>query len=317
MLSSSALVVLPAQSGAKLRKPANVSKAPANVSIATAKAVAKVDTLDPARPAIDHAVFDALLHQHVSNGLVDYAAFKNNAQFVRYLASLNAVDVKKFDEPEQIAFWLNVYNAYTIQLVASRGEELSIRNIDRTLGVFRLKGPWNEPFVKAAGRTLTLDDVEHRILRKEFSEPRVHFAMCFAAKGGPPLRKEAYSGVRLDEQLEDQAREFLLNSPTKNRVDVKAFTVYASPVLTRYRSDFGASPSALGAFLAQYFPLGSPEAKMLAPRVVRVRDGGGGPFGPPPDSARGDSGKRVRTASFFRIVETPFDWSLNIQPVRR
>ena len=295
---------------------------------------ANADTLDPVAPSFDHSAFDALLRQHVDHGLVDYAAFRNNAQFATYLASLNTVDLKKFDEPERIAFWLNVYNAYTIQLVASRGETGSIRNIDKTFGVFSLKGPWSERFVKAAGQTLSLDDVEHRILRKEFSEPRVHFAMSFAANGGPALRSEAYSGAKLDDQLEDQARQFLLKSPTKNRVVASERTVYASPILTRYRADFGSSPSALGAFLAEYYPPDSDERKLLRPRVVRIRNGGGGPFQqqfdvPPTakevaartpaqrDSAKSDSGRRVASVSSFRIEETTFDWSLNIQPGRK
>ena len=305
---------------------AQTGKTPVRQPAARAAAAVDADTLDPVAPSIDHSAFDALLHKYVANGLVNYGAFHNNPIFEKYLATLNTIDPSKFEEPERIAFWLNVYNAYTIELVASHGETKSIRNINKTFGFLSLKGPWSDPIVKAAGRTMTLDDVEHRILRHEFSEPRVHFAMAFGALGGPPLRSEAYSGAKLDEQLEDQARIFIRESPTKNSVDTARYTLHASPILARYRSDFGDSPSALGKFLSDYYPEGN-ERRMLRPREVTVRRGQGEIVGgrgtvsttAGAAGAKGDSAKTAppplqrQFRSFFRIVETPFDWGLNIQ----
>ena len=264
--------------------------------------------------SFDHSVFDGLLHAHVTDGLVDYAAFRNSADFARYLASLKNAKLDGLEEAERIAFWLNVYNAYTIQLVASRGETESIRNINKSLGFFELKGPWTDNFVQAAGQTLTLDDVEHRILRHDFSEPRVHFAMSFGAKGGPKLRSEAYTGAKLDEQLEDQARVFL-HDTAKNRLDMAQNVLYISPVIARYRDDFGTSNNALGRFLADYYT--GPERQMLLPRrdvdsqLERLKADTAN--GKKADTARVNA--RVRRAQFvfFRIVETPFDWSLNIK----
>ncbi len=200
---------------------------------------------------VDHAVFDALLHAHVVEGLVDYPAFARDASFARYLATLDTVQETLLDPQERLAFWINVYNAFTIQLVASRGETRSIRNIDKTFGVLRLKGPWSNPFVHAAGHTLTLDDVEHTKIRKEFREPRIHFALVFAALGSPPLRSEAYTGAQLDAQLEDQARTFISQTPAKNRMD--GFALLLSPIFTYYRADFGATRTELGQFLAHWF----------------------------------------------------------------
>ena len=91
----------------------------------------------------------------MTDGLVDYDAFRDAAAFRRYLASLARTSLAGADDEEQLAFWINVYNAYTIQLIVAHGERESIRNNDRTLGVLRLKGPWSEPIVRAAGRTLT------------------------------------------------------------------------------------------------------------------------------------------------------------------
>ena len=278
------------------------------------RAAVPTEIAEPVPPSFDHSVLDGLLRAHVKNGLVDYAVFKNNADFARYLASLKSANLKGLEEAERIAFWLNAYNAYTIQLVASRGETESIRNINKSFGLFRLKGPWTEDFVHAAGQTLTLDDVEHRILRKDFSEPRIHFAINLGAKGGPKMRSEAYTGAKLDDQLEEQTQVFL-HETTKNRLDTSQNIVYVSPVIARYREDFGASNNALGKFLAEYYP--GPERQMLLPRrdvdpaIARMR--ADTLNGKKPDTVRINARVRRMQFIYFRVTETPFDWSLNIQ----
>lgn len=231
---------------------------------------------------VDHSAFDTLLRRHVVDGHVDYAAFAREPSFAAYLASLDKVEPKQLDEPERLAFWLNVYNAFTIQLVAQHGETESIRNINKTFGLLRLKGPWSAPIVHAAGRTLTLDDVMHNILRKEFNDPRVHFAMVYAAMGSPPLRSEAYHGARLEAQLEDQGRRFLRESPTANRLEKlqRSRVLVLSPIFTYYREDFGATRADRSRFLAHWF-----EAS---------------------DSTMFQTGR-------YNAVESSFDWTLNSQ----
>ncbi len=230
----------------------------------------------------DHARFDALLRTHVVDGLVDYAAFARAVEFTQYLASLDRAELSGLDENERLAFWINVYNAYTIQLIASEGETQSIRNIEKTFGVLRLKGPWSRPFVRAAGRVLTLDAVLHTILRAEFAEPRVHFALVYGALGSPPLRGEAYTGDKLDAQLHDQGDAFLRRSPTKNSMD--SLSVQLSPVFTYYRRDFATTRAELGRFLAPWF--------------------------------EGDQRTRLESGRFFER-QTPFDWALNIRGAKR
>lgn len=276
------------------------------------------EVVQPVPPSFDHSAFDNLLRAHVKKGLVDYAAFRGNAEFARYLASLKTAKLDALEESERIAFWLNVYNAYTIQLVANSGETESIRNIDKALGLFKLKGPWSRPFVEAAGRTMTLDDVEHRVLRHDFSEPRVHFALSFATLGGPPQRSEAYTGQKLDEQLEDQAHTFLGDS-TKNRVDTSRYTVYLSPVITRHRGDFGESTTSLGRFLADYYPDG-PARRMLVPPkrppatiTAKIGTTAADSAARRDDSIRVANRNRRAQEVWFRVQETPFDWRLNSQ----
>ncbi|MFN2567708.1 MAG: DUF547 domain-containing protein, partial [Gemmatimonadaceae bacterium] len=178
----------------------------------------------------DHGVFDMLLRRHVADGLVDYDAFARAPEFRQYLDALARTDPERLPPAEQLALWVNAYNAYTIHLVNAHGERESIRNINRSLGLLRLKGPWKERLARVGGCVYTLDEVENAIIRKRFREPRIHFALVRAARGCPPLRSEAYRGERLDAQLEDQARRFLLESPEKNRVDVASRTVYVSPI---------------------------------------------------------------------------------------
>ncbi|WP_310569450.1 DUF547 domain-containing protein [Gemmatimonas sp.] len=255
--------------------------APVAAPVAAQSAAVPPPTRVPTRVPIDHSAFDGLLRAHVTDGLVDYDAFRDAAAFRRYLTSLERVSLAGADDEEQLAFWINAYNAYTIQLIVAHGERESIRNIDRTLGVLRLKGPWSEPIVRAAGRTLSLDEVEHRIIRKDFKDPRIHFALVSAAKGSPPLRSEAYTGAELDRQLFDQGRRFLKDT-TRNQIETPFPRL--SPIFTYYRSDFGNSRSDLGAYLATWF------------------DG---------------ETKKTLESGRFGMREIPFDWSLNAKAVTR
>lgn len=234
----------------------------------------------PAR--FDHSVFDALLKKHVRGGLVDYDGFAKAPDFPRYLDALSRADVAALPDKERLALWINAYNAYTLQLINTHGERQSIRNINKTLGVVKAKGPWQEEIVHAGGRVLSLDEVEHGIIRKEFKEPRIHFALVCAALSCPPLRSEVYTGDALFAQLQDQSRIFLLESPAKNRVDVPARTVYASKIFDYYKEDFGGTEAAIGRYLATFHPPGPARALL-------------------------ESGS-------FRLEYTEYDWSLNKRP---
>ena len=248
------------------------------VSVATAFCVAAV-TLEA--QTVDHGDFDRLLKAHVRNGLVDYDAFKASPAFAGYLRLLAATNPASLPRNEQLALWINAYNAYTIQLINAKGERGSIRNINKSLGLLRLKGPWSEKFAVVGGKTYTLDDIEQRTIRPTFRDARIHFALVCAAIGCPPLRSEAYTGARVDAQLNDQAVIFLTKTPAKNRVDVASRTVYRSQVFSfsDYMKDFGGSEAAVGKFIARYYPAG-PEWTLL------------------------ESGE-------FTVVKTDYDWSLN------
>ncbi len=247
----------------------------------TALLLAALQPPDTAAQQTDRSAFDRLLAAYVDgNGLVDYDAFARSADFRRYLDQLARVDLAPLPQNERLALWINAYNAYTIELINKHEERRSIRNINRTLGIIKGKGPWSEPMATVAGHPYTLDQIEHEIIRKRFSEPRIHFALVCAALGCPPLRREAYTGLRLDTQLDEQARLFLLRSPQKNRVDVQTRRVHLSPIFRWYGEDFGRSDVEIGQYLARYFS--GPEQELL-------RSGN------------------------FRIEYTHYDWTLNSQ----
>ena len=244
------------------------------LAMSTAAAIAA-----PAQ-AFDHSAFDALLRAHVVNGMVNYDAFKAAPTFAPYLASLAATDPATLPRDEQLAFWINAYNAYTIQLIVAHNETRSIRNINKTL-FLKLKGPWSEPLARVGGKDYTLDDIEHQIIRPRYKEPRIHMALVCAAMGCPPLRGEAYTAASLAAQLDDQAATFLLKSAGKNRVDLASRTWYHSMIFGYYKEDFGGSVKDAAKFAAKWYPDGAEKQLLLS----------------------GD----------FSAKQTEYDWSLNSQ----
>ena len=166
--------------------------------------------------------------------------------------TLNHVIPDALPAAERLAYRLNVYDAFTIALINLRGERQSIRNINKRFGV-TLKSSWAERAVRAGGRVLSVDDVEHGIVRPQFKDPRVHMAFVCTAKGCPPLRSGAYVADQIDAQLDDQARRFLAQE-SRNFVNVHTAVVHGSPIFTWYKADFGSDYAAVGAFWARYVP---------------------------------------------------------------
>lgn len=223
-----------------------------------------------------HATFDAVLKRHVRDGLVDYPALKARPKLLEdYLATLAGVSpdgFKRWPEKERLAFLINLYNATTLKLIVDHYPVKSIKDVGSLL-----KGPWDQPVVRIFGRRLTLNDLEHKILRVDYREPRIHFALVCAARGCPPLRSEAYVAERLDSQLDDQARRFLA-CPAQNRVVSRERAVYLSPLFKWYGADFERASGSVLTALKSYWP---PEA------AAALAEGG------------------------FRIRYTDYDWSLN------
>jgi len=190
---------------------------------------------------LNHGRWTDLLQMYVHNGVVDYGGFKvEESKLDRYLDVLATTDPNRLSHDEQFAFFINAYNAWTIKLILTAWPDVqSIKD----LGGF-LKTPWQKAFVSLNGGTMTLDDIEHRILRPRFKDPRVHFAINCAAVSCPPLRSEAYVGHRIDEQLNDSTRSFL-NDSKNYRFEGHQF--YISRIFKWFGEDFNDDP--LGFYL--------------------------------------------------------------------
>lgn len=206
-----------------------------------------------------HAVFDALLKQHVRDGWVDYAALKANpgplADYLQQLGSVREAEFNRWPASDRLAFLLNLYNAATLKLVVDHYPVKSIRDIGT---LFR--SPFKLAVVPLFGRRVSLDTVEHDILRRQYAEPRIHFALVCAARSCPPLRAEAYLGSRLDEQLRAQGERFL-RDPRRNRIDLAGRTLYLSEIFKWFGDDFEKAAGSVQRFLADYLP---PEAAAVA-----------------------------------------------------
>ena len=198
----------------------------------------------------DHSPWDSQLARHVTfarDGIarVDYEAL-DLAALDRYLADLQAADPVAMTAAAAFAFWVNLYNAATVRLVTAAYPVESIRRIGG--GLFR-PGPWRERFLRGAGQDLSLDDIEHGILRPVWRDPRIHYAVNCAALGCPNLAREAWNPDRLGRMLEVAARTYI-NHPRGLRIADGRLEV--SSIYHWYEMDFGGSDAGVIAHLRRY-----------------------------------------------------------------
>jgi len=178
----------------------------------------------------------------------DYAAVTpaDRAKLQSYLDALAARDPRTLNRPEQFAYWVNLYNALTVAVVVDYYPVKSIRKIEG--GLLGL-GPWNKEFITIQGQALTLNDIEHRILRPIWQDPRIHYAVNCASLGCPNLATSAYSPDKLEAQLDAAARDFI-NHP--RGVDRSGKRLRVSSIYDWYEIDFGSDQKELLGHLAQY-----------------------------------------------------------------
>ncbi len=210
----------------------------------------------------NHTKFNQVLQKYVKAGpistLFQYRKLKeDNQNFIVYLNELEAVskeEFKKFTNDQKLAFWINAYNAYTIKLIIDNYPVETIKDIKPNGFFSAFSSPWKIKFIKLMGRELTLDNIEHDIIRKDFSEPRIHFAVNCASMGCPSLRNEAFVASKLEAQLEDSALKFVSNTK-KNRVDSKKKTVYLSKIFKWYGADFDKKHGGYIKYFAKTHPI--------------------------------------------------------------
>lgn len=163
-----------------------------------------------------HQLWNELLKAHVkANGVVDYRGFvREKPKLEQYLNLLseNAPDRSTWSKNEQLAYWINAYNAFTVKLIVDHYPVKSIRDLGPSLKIPGLRDVWHYEFFEIGGSLASLDQIEHAILRKEFDEPRIHFAINCASVSCPPLLNEAFVAEKLESQLNQVALAFVNHS---------------------------------------------------------------------------------------------------------
>lgn len=212
-----------------------------------------------ATPADRYGELDVLLREFVHDGgLVDYFGLRSRgrARLHAALDELRAVrpeDFRRWRPDEREAFWINAYNAFTLELVLDHWPVDSIRDIGSLFrSVFSRRFIPLQHLVPGEEDALSLGEIEHGILAREFP-PLFHFAIVCASRSCPELRREAYRGDRLREQLEDQARRFLAD-PTRNDVRIRRGRLAVSRIFHWARKDFAAFPGGIRGVLRRYGP---------------------------------------------------------------
>jgi hypothetical protein len=201
--------------------------------------------------SLSHQLFTELLKKHVTvEGVVNYQGFiADSTKLNEYLDDLAAhTPADTWSKNEKLAYWINVYNAFTIRLIIRNYPIKSIKDID--CKVYKVRTPWDIEFIKLGTKKYSLKEIEDDIIREKFEEPRVPFALNHAAKGSPRLRNEAYVADRLNVQLTDQAKTFI-RDPRFNMI--KEQEAQLSKIFSWYRADFALNMS-FEAFINQWSP---------------------------------------------------------------
>jgi len=180
------------------------------------------------------------LQRYVENGRVDYAGIKHNPQELKSrIVSFSNVKIETYQswsELEKLSYLINYYNLATIELVVENYPIDSIKDIGNWL-----ISTWSIKFITLFNEKISLDNLEHDIIRKQFNEPRIHLALVCAAKGCPPLRSESYRAEILNEQLENQAKNYL-SSSNGLIIDEQKQTIFISSIFKWYAEDFESVP---------------------------------------------------------------------------
>lgn len=204
---------------------------------------------------IDWSRYDAWLARHVfatTDGVnvVDYGrAAAGQADLAAVVADLSSVAVSGLNRAEQFAYWVNLYNAVTLKVVIDHYPVTSVHGIDLG-GDFLSEGPWKASLVTVEGVDLSLDDIEHRILRPIWQEPRVHYAVNCAAVGCPNLKRSAWRAESLEADLDAAARAYI-NHPrgvALRTVDGRPHLI-VSKIYDWFAEDFGGSEASVLAHL--------------------------------------------------------------------
>lgn len=201
---------------------------------------------------VSHTQWDGLLKRYISDkGLVNYAAMKLQAadeldKYVEMLGENPPADT--WSEPQQLAYWINTYNAFTLKLILDNYPLQSIRDLNPGISIPFVNNIFSQKRFMIAGEKISLGNIEHGILRKQFDEPRIHFAINCASASCPLLRNEAYTPEDLEAQLMEQAIHFV-NDNFRNKISPNHLLL--SRIFQWFKGDFTKNGSLIE-FINQY-----------------------------------------------------------------
>lgn len=197
----------------------------------------------------------------------DYAAVSaaDLAKLESYLDSLQGIEPRQLSRAEQLPFWINLYNALTVKVVLDNLPVTSIRKIRFLTSPF---GPWDKNLIEVAGKKLTLNDIEHRILRPIWKDPRIHFSVNCASIGCPNLASKAFTADNSDALMERSAVDFINHA---RGVDIKADKVVLSSIFDWYGTDFGDNQHQILAYLSKYYQGENKQGLSLESRKIEFQ----------------------------------------------
>lgn len=199
---------------------------------------------DPIPPKeFSHQNFHGVLRAHVGHGVVDYPAIAADPGFERYIQQLDRIDPSSFPtRQDRLVFWINAYNAFAIKGILDGYSPLTL------FGRYRY---FIGRAYRVGGQSINLYDLEREVLIPDFREPRIHFAIVCASSSCPRLQSRAYAADKLEEQLEQSAREFI-NDPTRNRFDRERKIASLSMIFKWFEQDFVAHSGSLLNYVRPY-----------------------------------------------------------------
>jgi len=239
----------------------------------------------------EHALYAGVLSRHVRDGRVDYAALRaDRAALDAYVAAVGEADARAISagsRDEQLSFWINAYNALVLRTVIDhypieRGSLVGLAFPANS--IWQIPGAFKERRFLAAGRRVSLDEIEHRIIRPTFREPLVHMALVCAALSCPPLRSEPYRARTLSAQLQDQARRFVGDPLRGMQLAASSGEVRASTIFKWFGEDFA--------------PLGAGEGRTGVLEFLAAH-------------AADPAQSRLLRSGALRLRYLPYDWTLN------
>lgn len=250
--------------------------------------------------SVDHTVFDQILQTFVKNGLVNYKALKSNRSqlenYLKQIEQVNPSDFENWTKDVKMAFWVNAYNAITIEGILRNypiqwGGFLAKRRFPKS-SIRQIKKFWDTVFIKTMGKNLTLNQIEHDILRKKFDDPRIHFVIVCASIGCPVLENRAFFAENVNDRLDQASADFVTN-PEKVRLDKEKNILYLSSIFDWYKKDFKISENS-GIILKKY----KKKERGIIEFVLKYI---------------GETEKNYIIQNKLRIRYLDYDWSLNEQ----